>query len=87
MGRRNPPLRAGGSIGVAFRIPLPLAADHYGVCVGVANRGYGPSHFEEYLNNTINIDVIEVVEAPEAIRFGGLVNLEPEYAVLDGEER
>jgi lipopolysaccharide transport system ATP-binding protein len=84
MGRRNAPLPAGGTTGVAFRVPMPLAADHYGVCIGVANRGYGDSFFEEYLNNTINIDVIEVVAVDTPIKFGGLVNLSPEYAVFPG---
>lgn len=82
LNRRNGPLPADGSALVAFRMRLPLAPDHYGICVGVANCGYGEYFFEEYLNNTINIDVIEVHRAEQGARFGGLVDLAPEYAML-----
>lgn len=84
LGRQNGPLPVDGSALIAFRMRLPLVPDHYGICVGVANGGYGEHSFQEYLNNTINIDVIQVLAAEQGLRFGGLVDLAPEYAMLSG---
>jgi lipopolysaccharide transport system ATP-binding protein len=65
---------------IIFEMRLPIFPGNYGFCMGVASGGNELAGFDRYLLNIINAEVIEVRGVNGLIRFGGMVDLYPDYA-------
>ncbi|MGE4578852.1 MAG: ABC transporter ATP-binding protein [Desulfuromonadales bacterium] len=67
---------------IIFEMRIPIQLGNYGLCMGVASGGNMTGSFERYLLNVINAEVLEVTGAGVLSRFGGVVDLAPEYAAI-----
>lgn len=64
---------------IVYQMRLPISPGHYGLCMGVACNENELGGFERYLLNVINAEVLEIQGGDGRARFGGLVDLEPDY--------
>jgi lipopolysaccharide transport system ATP-binding protein len=81
MGIDVPAMANGSRVVVRFSFAFNLRAGHYSFSVGVANKGYARSEFEEYSLLMHDVEQIEVVEAEGAIFYGGVFNMHPSVLV------
>ena len=88
MGMPDSPVPADVSVAVRFVFMFNLRAGEYSFSVGLANRGFGRSEFEEYSLLMHDVEQLKVVESTEAIAYGGIFNMKPDVTVeLVGEDR
>lgn len=71
------PLCAGDVATIRFTLEFNLRAGQYSFSVGVANRGYSRSEFEEYTLLMHDVEQLQVLEAPGAAFYGGVFNMRP----------
>ncbi|MDQ0561940.1 lipopolysaccharide transport system ATP-binding protein [Rhizobium mesoamericanum] len=62
---------------VRFTMNFNLRAGQYSFSVGVANRGYSRSDFEEYSLLMHDVEQIQVLEAADKFFYGGVFNMHP----------
>jgi lipopolysaccharide transport system ATP-binding protein len=74
-------IKAESSIEVRFRFRVPLPAGEYTITIGVADSGLGESQFKRSLIMLHNTAVLKVLQNPDAIVWGGIVNLDPDFEV------
>lgn len=72
---------AGCEVDVRFKFDFNLRAGQYSFSIGVANRGYARSEFEQYSLLMHDVEQILVVESPAAAYYGGLFNMHPMVSV------
>ena len=83
-GQRMPerPLREGTLVTVKFQIKFNLFQGQYSFSVGVSNKGYSKSEFEEVSLLVHDVWQIQVLESSEAKYYGGVYNMKPEITVM-----
>ena len=62
---------------VRFKFNFNLRAGQYSFSIGVANKGFSRSEFEEYSLLMHDVEQLEVFEASDAIYYGGICNMRP----------
>ncbi|MDQ7989774.1 MAG: ABC transporter ATP-binding protein [Candidatus Dactylopiibacterium sp.] len=75
------PVGKGENIRVSFAFDFNLRAGQYSFSIGVANRGFSRSEFEEHVLLMHDVEQIQVVDAPEASYYGGIFNMKPVVSV------
>ena len=85
MGRTPPPVTAGETIQVEWRLKANLIRGDYSITVGVGNRPYGTGSFDEILFFAHDLAILQVEADPDAIRYDGYFNMHPEVQVVSGE--
>jgi ABC-type polysaccharide/polyol phosphate transport system ATPase subunit len=72
---------------VSFVFNFNLRAGQYSFSIGVANKGFSKSEFEEYSLLMHDVDQLQVYASEDAIYYGGLFNMNPTVSlnVLDGK--
>jgi len=75
------PIGKGKEAAVSFSFNFNLRSGHYSFSVGVANKGFGKSEFEEYSLLMHDVEQIEVLEAKDAPFYGGIFNMKPTVSV------
>lgn len=86
MGMAESPIGAGSTVVVRFVFNFNLRAGQYSFSVGVANRGFSRSEFEEYSLLMHDVEQIQVIESSNAIFYGGIFNMNPAATVEIIEE-
>lgn len=81
MRRPETPVAAGTKVVVRFAFNFNLRAGQYSFSVGVANRGYARSEFEEYSLLMHDVEQLQLVESPSAPFYGGVYNMNPAVSV------
>ncbi|MBZ5761970.1 ABC transporter ATP-binding protein [Rhizobium sp. VS19-DR104.2] len=76
-----PSMAKGSEVVVQFTMEFILRAGIYSFSVGVANRGYGRSDFEEYSLLMHDVEQIHLLEATGAASYGGVFNLRPKVSI------
>lgn len=71
------PIAVGKEVVVCFKFNFNLRAGQYSFSVGVANRGFLRSAFEEYSLLMHDVEQIQVVESEDANFYGGIFNMNP----------
>lgn len=81
---RHPPLslKKGQIAEIIYEFRIPIFPGYYGLCMGVAAGGNELSGFDRYMVNMINAEVLEVMGKADHSRFGGVVDLAPDYAAF-----
>ncbi len=75
------PIPAGTQVRVSFLFNFNLRAGHYSFSIGVANRGFGRSEFEEYSLLMHDVEQLQVVESSTAAFYGGIFNMNPAVSI------
>jgi len=74
---KEKPISMGKMVVVSFKFNFNLRAGQYSFSVGVANRGFSRSEFEEYSLLMHDVEQIQVVESADADFYGGIFNMKP----------
>ncbi|WP_198919830.1 ABC transporter ATP-binding protein [Pseudomonas chlororaphis subsp. aureofaciens] len=75
------PCQQGTQVLVRFNLNLNLKAGQYSFSVGVANKGFSRSEFEEYSLLMHDVEQLQVTESPLAAFYGGIFNMHPVVSV------
>jgi lipopolysaccharide transport system ATP-binding protein len=76
-----PPVAKGKEVLVRFTMNFNLRAGSYSFSVGVANRGFSRSEFEEYSLLMHDVEQIELLEAEQSAFYGGVFNMKPNVSI------
>ena len=71
------PVVMGKEVLVRFKFNFNLRAGQYSFSVGVANKGFSRSEFEEYSLLMHDVEQIQVLEAEDSDFYGGIFNMKP----------
>jgi lipopolysaccharide transport system ATP-binding protein len=74
-------VQAGKEVVVRFSFAFNLKAGQYSFSVGVADKGFSRSEFEEHSLLMHDVEQIQVLEARDAIFYGGIFNMKPDVSV------
>jgi ABC-type sugar transport system ATPase subunit len=80
------PIAAGTQVVVRFLFNFNLRAGQYSFSVGVANRGFARSEFEEYSLLMHDVEQLQVIESSTAAFYGGIFNMNPAVSLEILEE-
>lgn len=75
------PIVGGKEVIVRFDFNFNLRAGQYSFSVGVADKGFARSEFEEYSLLMHDVEQIQVFETAEADFYGGIFNMRPTVSV------
>lgn len=75
------PVAMGKDVLVRFNFNFNLRAGQYSFSVGVANKGFSRSEFEEYSLLMHDVEQIQVFEAADTNFYGGIFNMRPTVSV------
>jgi lipopolysaccharide transport system ATP-binding protein len=75
------PIAMGKEVLVRFTFNFNLRAGQYSFSVGVANKGFSRSEFEEYSLLMHDVEQIQVFEKADAIFYGGIFNMRPTVSI------
>jgi len=81
MNMAEKPVAMGKDVLVRFTFNFNLRAGQYSFSVGVANKGFSRSEFEEYSLLMHDVEQIQVHEAAGAIYYGGVFNMRPAVSI------
>lgn len=81
LGMPDKPQSKGAQVQVSFRFHMNLKAGQYSFSVGVANKGFARSEFEEYSLLMHDVEQLQVTESPDAAFYGGIFNMYPVVSV------
>ena len=81
MGHGTGPVSPGEVRVIRFTMPFNLRAGQYSFSVGIANRGFARSEFEEHSLLMHDVEQVIVVEAESAIHYGGVFNMNPSFEI------
>lgn len=89
MGVQDSPVAMGREVLIHFKLNFNLRAGQYSFSVGVANKGFARSEFEEYSLLMHDVEQIQVLEAVESCFYGGIFNMKPSVhiSVLASEDQ
>jgi hypothetical protein len=82
MGLFVAPIGAEKTVTVRFKMIFNIRAGQYSFSVGVSNRGYLRSEFEEITLLMHDVDQLQVLEAPSSIYYGGVFNMNPAVSLV-----
>ena len=71
------PIGLGKDVIVSFRFNFNLRSGQYSFSIGVADKGFSKSEFEEYSLLMHDVEQIQVFEALNADFYGGIYNMKP----------
>lgn len=78
----EPQAMAQGSIVIVnFSLDFNLRCGQYSFSIGVSNKGYARSEFEEISLLMHDVEQIQVIESPSAIYYGGIYNMKPDLNI------
>lgn len=79
------PIAEGKEVMIRFDFHFNLRAGQYSFSVGVANKGFSRSEFEEYSLLMHDVEQIQVTEAEGAAYYGGIFNMKPsvDFEILE----
>ena len=75
------PIAMGKEVLVSFKFNFNVRAGQYSFSVGVADKGFSRSEFEEYSLLMHDVEQIQVIEAADAIFYGGIFNMRPTVSI------
>jgi lipopolysaccharide transport system ATP-binding protein len=75
------PIGKGKEAVVSFSFNFNLRSGQYSFSVGVANKGFGKSEFEEYSLLMQDVEQIQVFEAKDTPFYGGIFNMKPTVSI------
>ncbi|HUW27542.1 MAG TPA: ABC transporter ATP-binding protein [Sulfuriferula sp.] len=75
------PIAGGTQVVVRFLFNFNLRAGQYSFSIGVANRGFARSEFEEFSLLMHDVEQLQVVESSTAPFYGGVFNMKPTASV------
>ena len=75
------PIAGGTQVTVRFAFKFNLRAGQYSFSVGVANRGFARSEFEEYSLLMHDVEQLQVVESSTSAFYGGIFNMNPAVTI------
>lgn len=75
------PVAMGKEVLVRFKFNFNLRAGQYSFSVGVADKGFSRSEFEEYSLLMHDVEQIQVLEAAGANFYGGIFNMRPTVSI------
>ena len=75
------PVANGKEVIVRFKFNFNLRAGQYSFSVGVADKGFARSEFEEYSLLMHDVEQIQVFDAAQAAFYGGIFNMRPTVSV------
>ena len=75
------PVAIGKEVLVRFNFNFNLRAGQYSFSVGVADKGFSRSEFEEYSLLMHDVEQIQVIEATDADFYGGIFNMRPTVSI------
>lgn len=75
------PIAKGCHVLVDFHFDFNLRAGQYSFSIGVADKGFSKSEFEEYSLLMHDVDQIQVYDAGDAIFYGGIFNMKPTVSI------
>lgn len=75
------PIKHGSLVMVRFVFNCNLKAGQYSFSVGVANKGFSRSEFEEYSLLMHDVEQIQVIDSSAAIFYGGVFNMHPTASI------
>lgn len=75
------PVAMGKEVLVRFKFNFNLRAGQYSFSVGVADKGFSRSEFEEYSLLMHDVEQIQVFEAADADFYGGIFNMKPTVSI------
>ncbi len=81
MGLIEDPISNGQVVIVTFGFYLNLKSGQYSFSVGVANKGFSRSEFEEYSLLMHDVQQLQVIESAESIFYGGVFNMKPTVTI------
>jgi ABC-type sulfate/molybdate transport systems ATPase subunit len=80
------PIAAGTQVVVRFLFNFNLRAGQYSFSIGVANRGFARSEFEQYSLLMHDVEQLQVIESSTAAFYGGIFNMNPAVSLEILEE-
>jgi lipopolysaccharide transport system ATP-binding protein len=75
------PIAGGTRVAVKFVFYFNLRAGQYSFSIGVANRGFSRSEFEEYSLLMHDVEQLQVIESSAAAFYGGIFNMNPAASI------
>lgn len=81
MRMKEKPVAMGKEVLVSFKFNFNLRTGQYSFSVGVADKGFSRSEFEEYSLLMHDVEQIQVLEAADADLYGGIFNMKPIVSV------
>ncbi len=75
------PIAGGSQVIVRFLFNFNLRAGQYSFSIGVANRGFDRSEFEEYSLLMHDVEQLQVIESATASFYGGIFNMNPVVSI------
>jgi lipopolysaccharide transport system ATP-binding protein len=81
MGVEVKPILKEKEVTVDFNLNLNLKAGQYTFSVGLSNRGFSRSEFEEHILLVHDVQQIQVIEAQNSIFYGGIFNMKPTVSI------
>jgi lipopolysaccharide transport system ATP-binding protein len=81
MGKEQPAIEKDTIIMVKFAFEFNLRAGHYSFSIGVSNKGFSRSEFEEIILLIHDVEQIQVIESPSSIFYGGVFNMNPKLQI------
>jgi ABC-type polysaccharide/polyol phosphate transport system ATPase subunit len=75
------PIANGAEVVVQFDFHFNLRAGQYSFSVGVANRGFARSEFEEYSLLMHDVEQVQVTDSSTAPFYGGVFNMNPTASI------
>jgi len=80
MRMKEEPVAMGKEVLIRFQFNFNLRAGQYSFSVGVANRGFSRSEFEEYSLLMHDVEQIQVSDAAGTEYYGGIFNMKPQVS-------
>jgi len=77
MNLEQPPIDEESIVSVSFLFKFNLRCGQYSFSVGVSNKGFSRSEFEEISLLMHDVEQIQVIESPKSIFYGGVFNMDP----------
>ena len=81
MGREQASIEEGSVVTVKFSFVFNLRCGQYSFSVGVSNKGFSRSEFEEISLLMHDVDQIQIMESPKSIYYGGVFNMNPKLHI------
>ncbi len=81
MNMATSPLEPGDIAVIRYHFVCDLAPGDYAVCIGVSNKGYGKSLFEDYSLVLHDAGMLRVTVNERHILYGGVYNMKPAVSI------
>ncbi|MBU3071656.1 ABC transporter ATP-binding protein [Aestuariicella sp. G3-2] len=85
MGIEYAPIEKDKIVNVVFEFNFNLRQGQYSFSIGVSNKGYARTEFEEISLLMHDVKQIQVIECPNSINYGGVYNMNPMLSVFESK--